>query len=73
MSAQLQPQQPVLLREDRDGIATLTLNRPAQMNLLTSRDAGGAAGRVRFDRRRTRTSASWCSPPPARASAPATT
>ena len=26
---------PVLLREDRDGIATLTLNRPAQMNLLT--------------------------------------
>ena len=35
MSAQIQPQQPVLLREDRDGIATLTLNRPAQMNLLT--------------------------------------
>ena len=28
--------QAVLLREDRDGIATLTLNRPAQMNLLTS-------------------------------------
>jgi enoyl-CoA hydratase/carnithine racemase len=27
---------PVLLREDRDGIATLTLNRPAQMNLLTT-------------------------------------
>jgi enoyl-CoA hydratase/carnithine racemase len=26
---------PVLLREERDGIATLTLNRPAQMNLLT--------------------------------------
>ena len=26
---------PVLLREDREGIATLTLNRPAQMNLLT--------------------------------------
>ena len=26
---------PVLLREDRDGISTLTLNRPAQMNLLT--------------------------------------
>jgi len=36
LSAQIQPQQPVLLREDRDGIATLTLNRPAQMNLLTS-------------------------------------
>lgn len=34
MSAQIQPQQPVLLREDRDGIATLTMNRPAQMNLL---------------------------------------
>ena len=31
----MDPQQPVLLREDRDGIATLTLNRPAQMNLLT--------------------------------------
>jgi len=28
--------EPVLLREDRDGIATLTMNRPAQMNLLTS-------------------------------------
>jgi len=26
---------PVLLREERDGIATLTMNRPAQMNLLT--------------------------------------
>jgi enoyl-CoA hydratase/carnithine racemase len=26
----------VLLREDRDGVATLTLNRPQQMNLLTS-------------------------------------
>jgi enoyl-CoA hydratase/carnithine racemase len=36
MSAQLQEQQPVLLREDRDGIATLTMNRPAQMNLLTA-------------------------------------
>jgi enoyl-CoA hydratase/carnithine racemase len=36
MSAQPQEQQPVLLREDRDGIATLTMNRPQQMNLLTS-------------------------------------
>jgi len=36
MSAQPQVQQPVLLREDRDGIATLTMNRPQQMNLLTS-------------------------------------
>ena len=35
MSAQVQTQPPVLLREDRDGVATLTLNRPAQMNLLT--------------------------------------
>jgi enoyl-CoA hydratase/carnithine racemase len=35
VSAQIQPQQPILLREDRDGIATLTMNRPAQMNLLT--------------------------------------
>lgn len=35
MSAQPQEQQPVLLREDRDGIATLTMNRPRQMNLLT--------------------------------------
>jgi enoyl-CoA hydratase/carnithine racemase len=26
----------ILLREDRDGICTLTLNRPQQMNLLTS-------------------------------------
>jgi len=36
MSAVLQPESPVLLREDRDGVATLTLNRPQQMNLLTS-------------------------------------
>ena len=36
MSAQPQEQQPVLLREDRDGIATLTMNRPQQMNLLTA-------------------------------------
>ncbi|MBS0335316.1 MAG: enoyl-CoA hydratase [Proteobacteria bacterium] len=35
MSAVPQTQSPVLLREDRAGIATLTLNRPAQMNLLT--------------------------------------
>ena len=27
--------EPILLREDRDGVATLTMNRPAQMNLLT--------------------------------------
>jgi enoyl-CoA hydratase/carnithine racemase len=36
MSAVPQTEQPVLLREDRDGICTLTLNRPQQMNLLTS-------------------------------------
>ncbi|HEX2331767.1 MAG TPA: enoyl-CoA hydratase [Burkholderiales bacterium] len=36
MSAVPHPDQPVLLREDRDGICTLTMNRPQQMNLLTS-------------------------------------
>src|SRR5688572_25733867 len=35
MSAVPQTEQPVLLREDRDGICTLTMNRPQQMNLLT--------------------------------------
>ena len=35
MSAVPQADQPHVLREDRDGICTLTLNRPAQMNLLT--------------------------------------
>jgi enoyl-CoA hydratase/carnithine racemase len=36
MSAVPQAEQPVLLREDRDGVTTLTMNRPQQMNLLTS-------------------------------------
>lgn len=36
MSAVPKPEGPVLLREDRNGVATLTLNRPQQMNLLTS-------------------------------------
>jgi enoyl-CoA hydratase/carnithine racemase len=35
MSAVPKSEQPVLLREDRDGISTLTFNRPQQMNLLT--------------------------------------
>ena len=35
MSALLQPEQAVLLRQDREGVATLTMNRPQQMNLLT--------------------------------------
>jgi enoyl-CoA hydratase/carnithine racemase len=35
VSAQPQSAGPVLLREDRDGVATLTMNRPQQMNLLT--------------------------------------
>jgi enoyl-CoA hydratase/carnithine racemase len=36
MSALPKSEPPVLLREDRDGICTLTMNRPQQMNLLTS-------------------------------------
>ena len=36
MSAVPKSEQPVLLREQRDGICTLTMNRPQQMNLLTS-------------------------------------
>jgi enoyl-CoA hydratase/carnithine racemase len=36
MSAVPQADQPLLLREERDGIVTLTMNRPQQMNLLTS-------------------------------------
>ena len=35
MSAVPKSQEPILLREDRDGVCTLTLNRPQQMNLLT--------------------------------------
>ena len=35
MSAVPQAEQPILLREDRDGVCTLTMNRPQQMNLLT--------------------------------------
>ena len=36
MSAVPHPEQPILLREDREGICTLTMNRPQQMNLLTA-------------------------------------
>ena len=36
MSAVPKSDEPILLREDKDGIATLTMNRPQQMNLLTS-------------------------------------
>ena len=36
MSAVPQAEQPILLREERDGVCTLTMNRPQQMNLLTS-------------------------------------
>ena len=36
MSSQPMPAEPVLLREDRAGITTLTMNRPAQFNVLTS-------------------------------------
>jgi enoyl-CoA hydratase/carnithine racemase len=40
MSAVPQTEQPILLREDRHGVATLTMNRPQQMNLLTSEMIG---------------------------------
>src|SRR5688572_3664785 len=36
MSAVPHPENPYVLREDREGICTLTLNRPQQMNLLTT-------------------------------------
>jgi enoyl-CoA hydratase/carnithine racemase len=36
MSANLQPDTSILLRSDREGICTLTMNRPLQMNLLTN-------------------------------------
>jgi enoyl-CoA hydratase/carnithine racemase len=36
VSAVPQAEPPLLLREEREGICTLTLNRPQQMNLLTS-------------------------------------
>jgi enoyl-CoA hydratase/carnithine racemase len=36
MSSQPKPAEPVLLREDRGAVTTLTMNRPAQYNVLTS-------------------------------------
>jgi enoyl-CoA hydratase/carnithine racemase len=36
MSANLKLDEAILLREDREGICTLTMNRPQQMNLLTA-------------------------------------
>ena len=56
MSANPQAEQAILLREERDGVCTLTMNRPGQMNLLTSEmlnalqgafDALAKDGRVR--------------------------
>ena len=44
MSAVPQPDAPFVLREDAHGVATLTLNRPAQMNLLTSDMLGALQG-----------------------------
>ncbi len=35
MSANPQPVEPILLREDKEGVVTLTLNRPAQFNSLS--------------------------------------
>ena len=40
MSAILKPDDSILLREDRDGVCTLTMNRPQQMNLLTAQMLG---------------------------------
>jgi enoyl-CoA hydratase/carnithine racemase len=40
MSAVPQSEEPILLRADRDGVCTLTMNRPKQMNLLTSEMIG---------------------------------
>jgi enoyl-CoA hydratase/carnithine racemase len=36
MNANLKIDESILLREDRDGVCTLTMNRPQQMNLLTA-------------------------------------
>jgi len=36
MSANPRAEESILLREDREGVCTLTMNRPQQMNLLTS-------------------------------------
>jgi enoyl-CoA hydratase/carnithine racemase len=54
MSAIPKSEQSILLREDRDGVCTLVMNRPAQMNLLTSEmlDAlQGAFDAIAQDRR----------------------
>jgi enoyl-CoA hydratase/carnithine racemase len=40
MSAVPKTEAPLLLREDRSGICTLTMNRPEQMNLLTTQMLG---------------------------------
>src|SRR4051812_40668045 len=56
MSANPKADESILLREDRDGICTLTMNRPAQMNLLTSEmlDALQEAFDSLFDDKKTR-------------------
>jgi enoyl-CoA hydratase/carnithine racemase len=56
MSAIPRADESILLREDRDGVCTLTMNRPAQMNLLTSEmlDALQESFDSLFDDRKTR-------------------
>ena len=51
--------EPLVLRRDADGIAFLTLNRPAQRNALSVALMERAAGRDRRDRRRSPRSRSW--------------
>jgi enoyl-CoA hydratase/carnithine racemase len=56
---------PVLLSDDRDGVRTLTLNRPHRKNAITSelwialRDALNGAGRDRSVRALIITGAGW--------------
>lgn len=72
MNAVVQPNtEPMLLRQDADGVATITLNRPGQFNALSAH-LSALLAELEAVAPPINPCAWWCSPAPARLSVPAT-